>query len=143
MSLAANQPRLWDILRPICLNQDWRVIAVYNKTYIKRNTEARFRNHCYSEKAICITYSKCVFVALGIQHALSMRYICHKRHDFREKNFIEHKICILPFSITLSETFLILRINERDMVINYIGAVYTCKILMKLEYSRLIKKNQI
>ena len=28
--------------------------------------------HCYSGKAICITYSECVFVDLSIQNALRM-----------------------------------------------------------------------
>jgi hypothetical protein len=31
---------------------------------------------------------------------------------------IEHKMCALIFSITFSEIFLILRINERDIIIN-------------------------
>ena len=35
------------------------------------NIEARLRNHCCRVKAIIITYSKCVFVALGIH-----KYVC-------------------------------------------------------------------
>jgi hypothetical protein len=35
--------------------------------YVWRNTEARSRNNC-REKAVTITYSDCVSVALGIQH---------------------------------------------------------------------------
>ena len=42
--------------------------------YIKRNNEERLCNHCCSGRAISITYSECVFVALAIQHALG---ICH------------------------------------------------------------------
>jgi len=38
------------------------------------NIEARSSNHCCSGKAISITDSECVFVALVIQHA---KHMCH------------------------------------------------------------------
>jgi hypothetical protein len=41
----------------------------------------------------------------------------HKLHDF-QKEFIDHKVCVW-FSLQLfSERFLILRRNERDIIIN-------------------------
>ena len=41
----------------------------------ERNNEARSPNHCCRKKAVRITYSECVSVALGIQHAKRMRRI--------------------------------------------------------------------
>jgi hypothetical protein len=43
--------------------------------YVWRNVEVRSCNHHYSVKVITITYSECVSVALGIQHAIRMRHI--------------------------------------------------------------------
>ena len=43
--------------------------------YVQRNIVARPCNHCCSGKAISITYSECVFVALGIQHAMRVRHV--------------------------------------------------------------------
>ena len=77
--------------------------------YVYSNVELCSCNHCCSGKAINITYSEYVFVALSIQHALHMRriVICclpgsalfstlfHKRHEFRKKKtVVEHKIYV-------------------------------------------------
>ena len=67
--------------------------------HVLRNIEARSYNYCCRGKAISITYSESVFVALGIQHAMLMLHIVicglpgcaifftlsHKRHDFRKR----------------------------------------------------------
>jgi hypothetical protein len=98
-------------------------------------------NHCCSEKGISVTYCERAFVALGIQHAVCMRNIIlssvaflvpqyfstlsHKWHNFRKK-IIEHKY-LLWFSLhLLSETFLILRRTERDIIKNIYWS--SCKI---------------
>ena len=40
----------------------------------EHDIEARLCNHCGCGKTISITYSECVPIALGIQHAINM---CH------------------------------------------------------------------
>jgi hypothetical protein len=91
-------------------------------------------NHCCSGKAVSITYSECVFVDLGIHHAIHMHHIviCGLLYNISqhylingttvEKNVIEHKMCVLIFPTNLSETFFIWQRTYWDMIIN----VYWC-----------------
>jgi hypothetical protein len=43
--------------------------------FVCHTVEARWCNHCCSGKTISITYFHCVFIALGSQNAMRMRYI--------------------------------------------------------------------
>jgi hypothetical protein len=81
-----------------------------------RNTEENSWIHCCNWKAIGITYSKCVFVAVGVQCAKWLRRfilspvacpaipyfspLSYKRQDFRKKNSTEYKMCASIFSTT-------------------------------------------
>jgi hypothetical protein len=95
-----------------------------------------------------------VFVAVFIQHAISIRHvvICglpyskiffplsHKRHDFLKK-VIEYKICVL----TSSTTFLILR-TRRNMIKKMssgrrVSTCYSCSILINFNFLDSISKN--
>ena len=54
------------------------IVRIENKRHIRdivRNVEARSRNHYCRGKAMSITYSECVSVALVIRHAKRMRRI--------------------------------------------------------------------
>jgi hypothetical protein len=42
-----------------------------------RNIEARSRNHYCSGKAISITHSEYVFLALGIRHVMRVRHVIY------------------------------------------------------------------
>jgi hypothetical protein len=90
------------------------------------------KNARCNNKDTSVAYSENVPVALVIQHAKRMRHIVlqsltfvavqyfsslsHKRHDFKEKLF---RIKMFLFTLQLlTETFLILRRIERDIIKN-------------------------
>jgi hypothetical protein len=133
--------------------------------YVKRKVEARSCNHCCSGKAIHITYSKCVFLALSIQYAKRMRpVVCvlpgctifFPRYLINgmifEKKLLNTK-CVFWFSLhLLSETFLILGRIERDIIKKiYIGLYVKYQVFLSdfnktwilLTYFRKILKYRI
>jgi hypothetical protein len=63
--------------------------------------------------------SACVilYCHLCLSGSVIFATLSHKRHDFLE-NVIENKMCVLNFSIPLSEIFLILGRMERNIIIN-------------------------
>jgi hypothetical protein len=73
---------------------------------------------------VCVIILSLACLALPYFSTLS-----HKGYDFR-KNFVEHKMCVLIFSTTLSEKFLILRIIQRDIIINVRRS--SCKVPLLL-----------
>jgi hypothetical protein len=101
----------------------------------------------------------CDRVALLIQHANRMRPIIlsvvaplapphfstlsHKRHDFRKRNVIEHKMCVPIFSEILTKIFLILRRIQRDIFINVKTSSPEVPVLIKLEFSRWIFEKKL
>jgi hypothetical protein len=148
----------------VCLNVVVRHDLLTIQTLcVWRNIEARSRNHCYRRKVIIITYSEFVSVALVIQHAMRMRYvvICglpnstifstqpHKRHFKKKIRLLDTKY-VFWFSLKLlSETLLILRWTEREMITNVHMSLCKAPVILvrfKLNFTfhdGFSKKNQI
>ena len=55
--------------------------------------------------------------------------LSHKRHDFR-KRIADNKMCVFIFFTQLSDTLLILRRNERDIIEMYIGLHVKCPLFL-------------
>jgi hypothetical protein len=105
--------------------------------HVKRNTETWSCKYCCSGQTISIAYCVCVcvcvFVALVFHHAMRMRHIvtwglsgsfCILSH-YLTNGAIFRKLLNIQnvfwfFLQLLSETFLILRTTERDMIKMYI-----------------------
>jgi hypothetical protein len=74
-------------------------------------------------------------------HLWSVRFsaLCHKRHDFRKKKIVtDHKMCVLNFFTSLSETTFVLRRIERNMIKGRLVFMYSTRyyfpILRKLQF---------
>jgi hypothetical protein len=73
----------------------------------------------------CLIHTKCslhlvlhrVFSSVACPTLPYFSTLSHKRNDFGEK-VIEHEMCVLIFSTNLSETFLILRRIQPDIITN-------------------------
>jgi hypothetical protein len=74
-----------------------------------------------------VTWHYCHLWPVWLYHIFPHYLI--KRNDFRKK-VIEHKMCVLNFSTIFPETFLILRIIQRDIVINVHRS--SCKVPLLL-----------
>jgi hypothetical protein len=117
--------------------------------------EARSGNHCCNGKALSITYSECVFLALGVQHVVHMRHIvmwsarlydifsCYPINGMIFLKNLLYKKCVFlstPFVWNTSETLLIPTGIEWDTNNNvYRSSCKStgcfCLIWMKLEFS--------
>ena len=91
-----------------------------------RNVGARPRKRCCHGKAISVTCSECVFVALVIQHAMGMRRVilssvpCLDLQYFPRTfgtKFIEPQNVCFGFCLK-KKKFLVIRRIQRDTVIN-------------------------
>jgi len=71
-------------------------------------TSVLVTQHADQKRSIFLSFVACPSVPYSST-------LSHKRHDFR-KNSIVHKMYVLIFSRILSEEFLIIRRNERDVI---------------------------
>ena len=110
------------------------------------------------EKAISITYSEYVFVALGIQYAMLLCHIVicgfsgskyfstYLINSTIKKKVYKNKICVLIFSTTFVWNIFHsmkkwARYDQKCTLVFMLSTHYPCHIFMKLEFSRQILYN--
>ena len=97
---------------------------------------------------IILYYIILYYIILSFVACLAVPFIstlCRKLHDVLEK-VIERKMCVLIFSTTLSETFLMRGRTQRDIVINVHRSYVKYQLVLsdfiyKLEFSPKIFEN--
>jgi len=91
---------------------------------VSSNNDLHLCNQSCSKRTISVTYSKCVFVALGFQHTaicdlygcIIFFHISSSMARFLKKVLLLKMNCVFWFYLKiLPETFLILRRTEGDM----------------------------
>jgi hypothetical protein len=65
----------------------------------------------------------------------------HKGHDFRKKNIIERKMCILISLKVLTKTFPFLRIIQRDIVINVKTSLFRVPVILVGIFLQIFEKS--
>jgi len=125
-------------------------LQIINVGALERRVQAHSCNHYCNGKAIRVTSSENVFVALCVYHAMLMRQlssvVCPALFNIFSytalcrKKLLNIKCVFLLFYLQLvSETFLILRRNERDIMKSILVFMQSnhssCQILMKLLFS--------
>ena len=120
------------------------------QSWYKRNIDARSRNHCCSGKAIGITYSECVTVALvtpacqahaphyivtcGLSGSARFPPLSHKRQGCREK-FVERLSATVGWKNSHSGKNSA-RYSQKRAYVFMSSSRHSCQILMELGYSR-------
>ena len=109
-----NTTRVNNLNRTEVIPDESTQYGVERTGFLWRNIQVPSHNHCFIGKAISITYSECVFVALGVEHAMRMRrvvlslpvllyrvfphYLINGTIFGGGRGVTEHKIFVLIFS---------------------------------------------